>query len=170
MEAEDLLEEPYSFGECRSKTCFAKAKCNAWSTPEHDIKVFIRRSGNFVEILLPEIIYLTTSYSQKDIITLNLNLIDSELDKFLGKTRVGRQFGGFGLDNRVTKEDSNYEIYPCTFTLTKDGKIYIAPSDVCFGFSTHNKCVAGIYPLILSFMADDSEPEIATPEAKKAAT
>ncbi len=170
MEAEDLLEEPYSFGECRSKTCFAKAKCNAWSTPEHDIKVFIRRSGNFVEILLPEIIYLTTSYSTKDIITINLNLMDSELDEFLGKTRVGRQFGGFGLDNRVTKEDSNYEIYPCTFTLTKDGKIYIAPSDVCFGFSTHNKCVAGIYPLILSFMADDSEPEIATPEAKKAAT
>ena len=170
MEAEDLLEEPYSFGECRSKTCFAKAKCNAWSTPEHDIKVFIRRSGNIVEILLPEIIYLTTSYSQKDIITMNLNLIDSELDKFLGKTRVGRQFGGFGLDNRVTKEDSNYEIYPCTFTLTKDGKIYIAPSDVCFGFSTHNKCVAGIYSLILSFMADDSEPEITEPEAKKAAT
>ena len=170
MEAEDLLEESYSFVECRSKTCFAKAKCNAWSTPEHDIKVFIRRSGNFVEILLPEIIYLTTSYSQKDIITLNLNLIDSELDKFLGKTRVGRQFGGFGLDNRVTKEDSNYEIYPCTFTLTKDGKIYIAPSDVCFGFSTHNKCVAGTYPLVLSFMADDSEPEINIPEAKKAAT
>ena len=170
MEAEDLLEEPYSFGECYSKTCYAKAKCNAWSTPEHDIKVFIRRSGNFVKILLPEIFYLTTSYSQKDIITLDLNLTDSELDKFLGKTRVGRQFGGFGLENRTKKEESNNEIYHCTFTLTKNGKIYIAPSDVCFGFSSQNKCVAGTYPLVLSFMADDSEPEIATPEAKKAAT
>ena len=71
---------------------------------------------------------------------------------------------------RAKEELNNNEIYPCTFTLTKDGKIYIAPSDVCFGFTTHSKCVAGTYPLVLSFMADDSEPEINIPEAKKAAT
>lgn len=170
MEAEDFLEEPYSFGECHSITCYAKAKCNAWSTPEHDIKVYIRRSEDFVEILLPEIIYLTTSYPTKDIITLDLNLMDSELDKFLGKTRVGRQFSGFCLDNR-TKDTTQNSCYYCTFTITKDGKIYIAPFDDCFGFSSISTgLLAGPFSSVLSFMADDSEPEIATPEAKKAAT
>ena len=171
MEAEDLLEEPYSFGECHSKTCYAKAKCNAWSTPEHDVKIHIRRSGNFVEILLPELIYLTNkNYTQKDIITIDLNLMDNELDTFLGKTRVGRQFSGFCLDNRI-KDTNKNSCYYCTYTITKDGKIYIAPFDDCFGFSSISTgLLAGTFSTVLSFMADDSEPEIATPEAKKAAT
>ena len=174
MDPEDLLEEPYSFAECYSKTCYARAKCNAWSTPEHNVKIHIRRSGKFVEILIPEIQYNTKDKeTDKDIITIDLNLTDSDLDKFLGKTRVGRQFMCLGINKEKELVDPSADqplCCPCTITLTKDGKIYIAPSDVCFGFSTHNKCVAGTYSLVLSFMADDSEPEIATPEAKKAAT
>lgn len=171
MEAEDLLEEPYSFGECHSKTCYAKAKCNAWSTPEHDIKVHIRRSGNFVEILLSELLYFSNKIENiKDIITINLNLMDSELDNFLGKTRMGRQFIGIGLDNRKYDTNKNSS-YDCTITLTKNGIIYIAPSDDCFGFSSFSTGLQiGTFSTVLSFMADDSEPEITTPEAKKAAT
>ena len=171
MEAEDLLEEPYSFGKCYSKTCYVKAKCNAWDTPEHDIKVYIRRSGNFVEILLLELMFNTNKKeNKKDIITLDLNLMDSELDKFLGKTRVGRQFSGAGINKEAP--NSYLNVYrTCTFTLSRDGKIYIAPSDDCFGFtSIDTGASVGTYSLVLSFMADDSEPEITTPEAKKAAT
>ena len=170
MEADDLLGEPYSFGECYSKTCHVKAKCNAWTIPEHEIKIFIRRRGDFVEILLPELIYSPKNdYEQKDIITIDLNLLDSELEKFFGKTRFGRQFCGLGVDNRSTTLVGR-ESYPCTFTLTKDGKIYIAPSDVCFGFFTHKTAMeVGTFSTVLSFVPDDSEPENVAPEAKKAA-
>ena len=171
MEAEDLLEEPYSFGKCYSKTCYAKAKCKVWSTPEHDIKVFIRRSGNFVEILLPELMFKTNkNYTEKDIITLDLNLMDSELDKFLGKNRVGREFYGLGLDNKTTTRAIREPI-PCKFSLSNWGYIYISPSDDCFGFYSYKSGLeVGTFSTVLSFMADDSEPEINIPEAKKAAT
>ena len=159
MEAEDLLEEPYSFGECHSKTCFAKAKCNAWSTSEREIKVFIRRSGDFVEILLPELIWTNNvRESLKDIITLDLNLLDSELESFLGKNRVGREFMGLGMDNR-TIDLGKREMFPCTITLTRNGKIHIAPSDECFGFYSHKTGLeVGIFSTVLSFIPDDSEP------------
>ena len=171
MEAEDLLEEPYSFGECHSKTCFAKAKCNAWAPPEHDIKVYIRRSGDFVEILLPELIWTINEYTQKDIIIIDLNLLDSELDTFLGKNRVGREFYRLGLDNKTTIRAIREPIL-CTITLTRNGKIYIAPSDECFGFYSHKTGLeVGIFSTVLSFIPDDSEPEIPSePETKKAAT
>ena len=174
LSSEDVSSEPYSFGECYSKTCYAKAKCNAWSTPEHEIKVFIRKRGNFVEILLPELIYLVTSYSTKDIITLDLNLMDSELDKFLGKNRVGRQFMCLGINKEKELLNPSADqplCCPCTITLTKNGIIYIAPSDDCFGFSSvRSGHPMGTCSTVLSFMADDSEPEITEPEAKKAAT
>ena len=172
MEAEDLLEEPYSFGECHSKTCFAKANSNAWAPPEHDIKVHIRRSGDFVEILLPELIWTNNvRESLKDIITLDLNLLDSELESFLGKNRVGREFMGLGMDNR-TIDLGKREMFPCTITLTRNGKIHIAPSDECFGFYSHKTGLeVGIFSTVLSFIPDDSEPEIPSePETKKAAT
>ena len=159
MEAEDLLEEPYSFGECHSKTCYAKAKCNAWSTSEREIKVFIRRSGDFVKILLPELIWTNNvRESLKDIITLDLNLLDSELESFLGKNRVGREFMGLGMDNR-TIDLGKREMFPCTITLTRNGKIHIAPSDECFGFYSHKTGLeVGIFSTVLSFIPDDSEP------------
>lgn len=172
MEAEDLLEEPYSFGECHSKTCFAKAKCNAWAPPEHDIKVYIRRSGDFVKILLPELIWTNNiDESLKDIITIDLNLLDDELDTFLGKNRVGREFYGLGLDNKTTTLE-NRDPIPCTITLTRNGKIHIAPSDECFGFYSYKTGLeVGIFSTVLSFIPDDSEPEIPSePETKKAAT
>ena len=172
MEAEDLLEEPYSFGECHSKTCFAKANSNAWAPSEHEIKVYIRRSGDFVEILLPELIWTNNlDESLKDIITVDVNLLDSELDTFLGKNRVGREFMGLGMDNRST-DLVKREMFPCTITLTRNGKIYIAPSDECFGFFSHKTGLeVGIFSTVLSFIPDDSEPEIPSePETKKAAT
>ena len=172
VDVDDALGEPYSFGECHSKVCYVKASCKAWETPEHEIKVHIRRSGDFDEILLPELIYLTNkNYTQKDIITIDLNLLDDELDTFLGKTRVGRQFIGIGLDNRNYDTDKNSS-YDCTIILTKDGKIYISPSDDCFGFSSISTgLLAGSFSTVLSFIPDDSEPEIPSePETKKAAT
>ena len=172
VDVDDALGEPYSFGECHSKVCYVKASCKAWETPEHEIKVHIRRSGDFVEILLPELIYLTNkNYTQKDIITIDLNLLDDELDSFLGKTRVGRKFSGFCLDNRE-KDTTQNSCYYCTITLTRNGKIYIAPFDDCFGFSSISTgLLAGPFSTVLSFIPNDSEPEIPSePETKKAAT
>ena len=175
MEAEDLLEEPYSFGENHSRICYTKAVCKAWKTPEHNVKIHIRRSGKFVEILIPEIQYNTKEKeTNKDIITIGLNLSDSDLDKFLGKTRVGRQFMCLGINKEKELQNPSDDqplCCPCTITLTKNGIIYIAPSDDCFGFSSvRSGHPMGTCSTVLSFMADDSEPEINTPEAKKAAT
>ena len=175
MEAKDLLEEPYSFGENHSRICFTTAVCKAWKTSEHNVKVHIRRSGKFVEILIPEMQYNTKEKeTNKDIITIDLNLMDSDLDKFLGKTRVGRQFMCLGINKEKELADPSADqplCCSCTITLTKNGKIFIAPSNDCLGFSSvRSGHPMGTCSTVISFMVDDSEPEINEPEAKKVAT
>ena len=56
MDGEDFLEEPYSFGECKSYEFATTAHCSAFTTPDKVIRVSVRKRGDWVTVVIPDII------------------------------------------------------------------------------------------------------------------
>ena len=57
MDAEDFLEEPYNFGECWEITTTAPAYCNAWKNRSREIKVLIRKEGDYTHVHFPKALF-----------------------------------------------------------------------------------------------------------------
>ena len=55
MEGEDFLSEPYSFGVCRSYNFTTTAHCDVFTTKDKEIHVSVRKRGNWVTVIIPDI-------------------------------------------------------------------------------------------------------------------
>ena len=121
MEGEDFLEEPYSFGECRSYDFTTTAHCNAFETPDKEIHVSVRKRGDWVTVVIPDIISMNGG-TKDDIITID-PFLSAEL---LGSNPRVRMFGGMGKNSAVYS-NYNYEPANLVIELKNDGTVIIKP-------------------------------------------
>ena len=120
MDGEDFLEEPYSFGECRSYDFSTTAHCKAFEVPDKEIHVSVRKRGNWVTIVIPDILddCLGTSDSALSIDP----FLPSEL---LGNNPRVRMFAGLGKNSAVLA--SSLQTVPINIRMEKNGSIKIRP-------------------------------------------
>lgn len=168
LDPSDLLEAPFSFGECESKELVVSAKCDAWETPEHAVILFMRKRGDFVEIILPELLYKSKKTGDREIIEIPLGLSEEEMKTWYGEYPVSKQFGGFGMNGcELNSDDLTNEVCSCSILLSYDGTIYISPSDDIFGFSPSSEGdQIGLFSSSISFIPNETEPLEEEPLAK----
>ena len=121
MEGDDFLSEPYSFGECRSYDFTTTAHCKAFETPDKEIHVSVRKRGDWVTVIIPDIISMNGG-TEDDIITID-PFLPAEL---LGSKPRVRLFGG--LANSVPNPDKIAKTLPTIIRLEIDGSIKIRPA------------------------------------------
>ena len=119
MDGEDFLEEPYSFGECKSYDFTTTAHCSAFTTPDKEIHVSVRKRGDWVTVVIPDI--LSESNGSPGVITID-PFLPSEL---LGFFKRNRFFAGLGKN---TNSSSTTLITVNTIiNMYEGGKIVIHP-------------------------------------------
>ena len=120
MDGDDFLSEPYSFGECKSYDFTTTAHCKAFATPDKEIHVSVRKRGDWVTVIIPDILS-ENGGTENDIITIE-PFLPSEL---LGNNPRVRMFGGLG------KGAPNFDKYlttmPAHVRMEIDGTIKITP-------------------------------------------
>lgn len=121
MEGEDFLEEPYSFGECRSYDFTTTAHCKAFETPDKEIHVSTRKRGNWVTVVIPDIMCMNGG-TENDAIAID-PFLPAEL---LGSNPRVRMFGGIGRNSAVYT-NYNYETANLVVELKNDGTVLIKP-------------------------------------------
>ena len=121
MEGEEFLSEPYSFGECRSYDFKTTAHCKAFEVPDKEIHVSARKRGDWVTVVIPDIISMNGG-TEDDIITID-PFLPAEL---LGSKPRVRLFGG--LAKTVPNPDKIVKTLPTIIRLEIDGSIKIRPA------------------------------------------
>lgn len=121
MEGEDFLEEPYSFGECRSYDFTTTAHCNAFKVPDKELHVNARKRGNWVTVIIPDIMTLPGG-TKDDNITID-PFLPTEL---LGSKPRVRTFSGIGKNCNIWDNKR----FKCIIIviLNENGTITIKPS------------------------------------------
>ena len=120
MDGEDFLEEPYSFGGCRSYDFTTKAHCNAFETPDKEIHVSVRKRGNWVTVVIPDILDDCGGTGDSSL------AIDSFLpSELLGSNPRVRMFAGLGKNSAVLA--SKLETVSINIRMEKNGLIKIRP-------------------------------------------
>ena len=119
MDPEDFLEEPYNFGECWSIETTAPAYCNAWKNRSREIKVLIRKEGNYTHVHFPKALFssregINTSQC-KVIVDLYYPLADKDSMFYISKCR-SRTFVGtmqvydhFAIKDKIVQADIDYD-------------------------------------------------------------
>lgn len=121
MEGDDFLSEPYSFGECKSYDFTTTAHCKAFATPDKEIHVSVRKRGNWVTVIIPNIMSLPGG-TEDDVITID-PFLPSEL---LGNNPRVRMFSGIGKNCEIY--GSQRKKYNIIVILNEKGTITIKPS------------------------------------------
>lgn len=121
MDGDDFLSEPYSFGECKSYDFTTTAHCNAFETPDKEIHVSVRKRGDWVTVIFPDILSMNGG-TKDDIITID-PFLPAEL---LGSNPRVRMFGG--LAKTVPLQDKYVRTVPTIIRLEIDGTIKIRPA------------------------------------------
>lgn len=97
MDAEDFLEQPYNFGECWSIETTAPAYCNAWKNRSREIKVLIRKEGNYTHVHFPKTLFSSRTQIETKkcniIVDLFYPLADKDSMFYISKCRT-RSFVG----------------------------------------------------------------------------
>lgn len=125
MEKDDYIGPPVNFGVCEMKSLSATATCYAWETPKQTFTIMFRKSGEWVYILLPELIYKSTTKPTASDITISIPFeSEEEKQKWVGETS---SFGVFGFVGREKKSDleNTVDFVPMTGVLNENGSIYI---------------------------------------------
>ena len=121
MEGDDFLSEPYSFGECKSYDFTTTAHCKAFATPDKEIHVSVRKRGDWVTVIIPDITNKNGG-TEDDVITID-PFLPSEL---LGNNPRVRMFGGMGK-NTEPHFVYYYELANLVIELKNDGTVIIKP-------------------------------------------
>lgn len=159
IDPSDLLEPPYNFGECEEFEVYAGAHCGAWDYTM-GAPIYIRKQGNLVIIIVPELIANSNSLPNKDIIQFNLdNLADDEKERVLGKNPKSMRFLTAGLNGIISENKGNSsEICFCTVDMDFKGNFYIAPEADDEGFCCYGKKLnIGTFSFSFVYEIDNAE-------------
>ena len=120
MDGEDFLEEPYSFGECKSYDFTTTARCMTFTTPDREIHVSVRKRGNWVTVTIPDIMDINGGSYQDSILI--YPFLPAEL---MGVNPRRRMFGtaSKNIDIKGTTEI----IVNSIIHMYEDGRIRIFP-------------------------------------------
>ena len=119
MDPEDLLEEPYNFGECWSIETTAPAYCNAWKNRSREIKVLIRKEGDHTHVHFPTALFSSREGINTDqckiIVDLYYPLADKDSMFYISKCR-SRNFMGsmqvydhFSIKDKILQASIDYD-------------------------------------------------------------
>ena len=119
MDPEDLLEEPYNFGECWEITTTAPAYCNAWKNRSREIKVLIRKEGEHTHVHFPTALFSSREGINTDqckiIVDLYYPLADKDSMFYISKCR-SRNFVGsmqvydhFSIKDKIMQATIDYD-------------------------------------------------------------
>ena len=166
VDPSDALDSPYGLGECEEKSWPCSASCNTMFTENSAMLAgaALRKRGDFVQIIIPEIIAKPQS-NETDIIQFDL----PNDDTWLGKNRVSRRFACVGFNGCEKNVDNmTNEICICQIDIDPQGTVYIAPKGHNEGFSAGNNWndPIGICATTISYLVDDSEPQEEEEEAE----
>ena len=107
MDPEDLLEEPYNFGECWSIETTAPAYCNAWKNRSREIKVLIRKEGDHTRVHFPKALFSSREGIDTDrfkvIVDLYYPLADKDSMFYISKCRSRNFMGSMQIYNHIRK-------------------------------------------------------------------
>lgn len=105
MDPEDLLEEPYNFGECWSIETTAPAYCNAWKNRSREIKVLIRKEGEHTHVHFPSALFSSREGINTDqckiIVDLYYPLADKDSMFYISKCRSRNFMGSMQIYNHI---------------------------------------------------------------------
>ena len=120
MDGEDFLSEPYSFGECRSYDFTTTAHCSAFTTTNKEIHVSVRKRGDWVTVVIPDILDDCSGTGDSSL------TIDPFLPaELLGNNPRVRMFAGLGKNSAVLA--SSLQTVPINIRMEKNGSIKIRP-------------------------------------------
>ena len=119
MDGEDFLEEPYNFGECWEITTTVPAYCNAWKNRSREIKVLIRKEGNYTHVHFPKALFSSREGINTDqckiIVDLYYPLADKDSMFHISKCR-SRNFVGsmqiydhYGIKDKIVAAEIDYD-------------------------------------------------------------
>ena len=135
MDPEDLLEQPYNFGECWSIETTAPAYCNAWKNRSREIKVLIRKEGDYTYVHFPKVLFSSREGINTDkcrvIVDLYYPLADEDSMFYISKCR-SRNFVGsmqvydhFAIKDKIVQARIDYDRNWGTLTFIPiNNKIY----------------------------------------------
>ena len=135
MDPEDFLEQPYNFGECWSIETTAPAYCNAWKNRSREIKVLIRKEGDYTYVHFPKVLFSSREGINTDkcrvIVDLYYPLADEDSMFYISKCR-SRNFVGsmqvydhFAIKDKIVQARIDYDRNWGTLTFIPiNNKIY----------------------------------------------
>lgn len=103
---EEYCTTPWSFGKCEEFQASATATCDIWKETSHNFNLRIRKSGNTVQVLIPELLYESAGKpnATSETISISFEMRDPEkLKNFFGKQDVF--FGVCGMSGFHTDND-----------------------------------------------------------------
>ena len=135
MDPEDFLEQPYNFGECWSIETAAPAYCNAWKNRSREIKVLIRKEGDYTYVHFPKVLFSSREGINTDkckvIVDLYYPLADKDSMFYISKCR-SRNFVGsmqvydhYAIKDKIVQARIDYDRNWGTLTfIPVNNKIY----------------------------------------------
>ena len=135
MDPEDFLEQPYNFGECWSIETTAPAYCNAWKNRSREIKVLIRKEGDYTHVHFPKALFSSREGINTDkckvIVDLYYPLAEKDSMFYISKCR-SRNFVGsmqvydhFAIKDKIVQARIDYDRNWGTLTFKPiNNKIY----------------------------------------------
>ena len=119
MDPEDFLEQPYNFGECWSIETTAPAYCNAWKNRSREIKVLIRKEGDYTYVHFPKALFSSREGINTDkckvIVDLYYPLAEKDSMFYISKCR-SRNFVGsmqvydhFAIKDKIVQARIDYD-------------------------------------------------------------
>lgn len=125
LDPSDLLGPPYSFGECDIYDTLASAHCGVFKNEDISFAVSVRKQGNWVKVIIPNILEEVKSDQSIDFETLTIHPFLPE--ELLGENPRKRYFGGLARAFEMTT--NVIKTVPAIVTMEKDGTININPSN-----------------------------------------
>lgn len=128
MDVDDYLCPPATFGECEEEAWNVSASCSVWEEPLQNCLIRIRKSVNWVQIMLPELIFKSKQgaaiYGN---ININLEKEAEEIQKWIGETSYFGVMGFCGCKN--TDRDNTVEFTDLYGIISETGQIIISRMD-----------------------------------------
>lgn len=111
---EEHCTTPWNFGRCEEFQASATATCDIWKETSHNFNLRIRKSGNTVQVLIPELLYESAAKpdANSETISIIFDMRDPEkLKNFFGEQDIF--FGvcgmsGFHTDNDVAQVEFDH--------------------------------------------------------------
>lgn len=125
MDIDDLLHEPATFAACEEEAWDAGVYCKVWEEPLQSCIIRLRKSGDWVQIMLPELIFKSkpgeTVYDNIDIY---LDKEEEEIQKWFGETSYFGVMGFCGC--KKTDRDNTVEFIDLYGIISEKGHIIIS--------------------------------------------